>query len=473
MKTNNIIIIGAGPAGLSCALELDKNSKNKEITIFDKNDVVGGLARSYKYKRFYFDVGPHRFFTKNTEVLRLWKDILKSDFIEVPRLTRMYYKNKFFLYPIQIKDVIFKLGFIESYICLLSFIYSKIFLRNHKINSFEDWIILNFGKKLYVTFFKTYTEKVWGIPCSQISSKWALQRIRNLNFTELIKNALNLHKGNRPKTLIDKFYYPTQGAGMLYQKISEILRKSNHSILLNSRIVDIHCSNNRVTQIEYLKNNKRAKQKIDYLFSSMPLTDFILSLKPLPPQNVVEAARALYYRDHITVNLIVKGNPFPDNWIYIHSPEVLMARITNYNNFKPGKKSQKTSPIAVEYFCFKDDSIWNKNDSELIELAKDELEKIKLVDRNDVVEGFIIRETESYPTYYAGHEDSFNIIKNYVEKFTNVQLIGRGGMYKYNNMDHSIYTGMLAARNYNEGYKKYNVWNVNEDAEYLEEARGN
>ncbi len=474
MKKNKgaICIIGAGPSGLGCAYELRKLKQNRNIILLDKNDRVGGLARSIRFNNHYFDIGPHRFYTKNQEVLNLWETVLKKDLIIVKRLTRILYSNKMFLYPVRLKDVIDKLGIKESTVCFLSYIKAKLFLRSLDPKTFEKWITKHFGKKLYSIFFKTYTEKVWGIPCSKIGAEWASQRIRNLNFYEVVKTAIFGERGRKAKSLIDTFYYPKKGAGHFYERLARLLKKNGDRFLLDHEVTSINRSDNRITGIEYKdKNGKKSKGYIDYLFSSMPLTHFIEALSPKPSEVVLEAAKKLFYRDHITVNLLVnKSDLFPDNWIYVHSPEVKMARITNYNNFINNKTpNMKQSGISVEYFVFKNDALWNMTDMELIELAKKELEVAGLVNAEEVADGFVVRESESYPTYYLGHKKYFKILKDYVSRFENLQLIGRGGMYKYNNMDHAIYSGMLAARNYMEGKKRYDVWKINEDAEYLEE----
>ncbi|MCL5783772.1 MAG: FAD-dependent oxidoreductase [Patescibacteria group bacterium] len=474
-KEGNIIIIGAGPAGLGCAYELGKKQTQQQlpkILLIEKNDMVGGLARTNSYKGYRFDIGPHRFFTKNDEILDLWKNALGNQFTEVPRLTRMFYKNKFFLYPVQFKNVLQKLGFQDNIQSFSSFLYAKIFLRKMQPKNFEDWITKNFGKKLFTVFFKTYTEKLWGISCREIGVEWADQRIKNMDFWEVLKTAILGQRVRQAKSLVGKFYYPLLGAGQMYQKLAGTLKEKECLLELNSKVQKIYHQKNKIISLEYQQREKVTKQEVDFLFSSMPLTKFILCMAPQPPKNVVAAAKKLLFRDHITVNLIIKKNPFPDNWIYIHSPEVKMVRVVNYSNFSDKmSKDKKHSVVSVEYFAFQGDEIWTLNDKELIKLAKKELERVKLLTESDVIDGFVVRETEAYPTYFIGHKKYLDTIKNYLSNFTNLQLIGRGGMFKYNNMDHSIYSGILAARNYLSGEKKYDLWEINEDAEYLEEKR--
>ena len=378
------------------------------------------------------------------------------------------YNGSFFTYPIELGEILRKINVWDKMQIITSFMNSKLSLFSDKPKTFEEWCIQNFGKKLYLMFFKNYTEKVWGIPCNELHVKWAQQRIKNLSLTSIIINAVFRGKIPLAKSFIKTFYYPKKGAGSFYKQVVKKSRLTP-SLQLNSTVSGILHDDNKVISLEYVNNNKKKLEKIDYLFSSMPLTHFILSLKPHPPQYIVEAANKLYYRDHITVNLIVKNSrPFPDHWIYIHSPTVKMARITNYSNFNENSKQKKTISLSVEYFAFKNDMLWKKNDKQLLDLAKKEINETGLVDSADVIDGFIIRETESYPTYYLNYDESFEILKHYIGRFLNVQLIGRGGMYKYNNMDHALYSGILAAKNYIFGYQKYDIWNINEDGVYLE-----
>lgn len=471
-KTPKVIIIGAGPAGLSCAYELLNSTPKKdlELTVLDKNNQVGGLSRTEKFKGFLFDIGPHRFYTKNKEVLSLWQQVLGKDFISVNRLTRIFYENKFFLYPVEFIDVLKKLGIKDSVKSAISYIKAKLFLTSLKPKTFEEWITKNFGQKLYSIFFKTYTEKVWGIPCNQIGAEWASQRIKNLDFFQTLLTAVFGQKTNKTKTLINQFNYPLYGAGYFYQMLSNSVIQKGGGVLLSSTVTKIYHQNNKITAVEYIQHSKKTKISVDYLFASLPLTHFIQALNPKPNPEVLRLANQLYYRDHITVNLIInKAHLFSDSWIYIHSPKVQMARIANYSNFsKKMVKEQNHSAISVEYFVFQSDNLWKLSNQQLQELAIKELGKLNILNWDEVVDGFVVRETESYPTYYLGYQDALEKLKSYVEQFTNLQMIGRGGMYKYNNMDHSIYSGQLAAKNYLAGKKIYDLWAINEDAEYLE-----
>ncbi|TSC66086.1 MAG: amine oxidase [Candidatus Berkelbacteria bacterium Gr01-1014_85] len=463
----NIVILGAGPSGLGAGYEFSKHQQ--PVTIFDTHKIIGGLARTIKFKGNLFDVGPHRFYTKDKTVLKLWEETLGTDFLHVPRLTRIYYRNRFFDYPIKAGNVLKNLGLFETGLMLLSYFWAMIAPKKKAI-SFEDWISQKFGKKLYRTFFKTYTEKVWGVPCHEIDARWAAQRIKGLNLTEVITNAL-MPKRAKVRSLISEFRYPTKGAGMMYETMANNLVESGSKIYLEHRCQRINHTGQKINSIELLHKGQIVKVQIDKLLSSIPITDFIKILNPLPEKAVIDAAKTLRYRDHITVNLIIKDRqPFPDNWIYVHSPEVKMARISNYNQFS---HSMTTGPdliaISCEYFCYRDDEIWKMKDEDLVKFATQELEQLKLAQSTEVSEGFVIRELDSYPLYYLGYEDSFNVMKDYLLKFENLTLIGRAGMFKYNNMDHALLSGIYAARN--EYGSNYDLWNINEDSDYLEEEK--
>ncbi len=465
-------ILGAGPAGFGTALELVKHGVT-DIIIIDRNDIVGGLARTEAFDGVRYDVGPHRFFTKNKEINQLWHETLGADFRPVNRLTRIYYRNKFFNYPIKPFDALSKLGFRESLQAILSFAATQ-FSRKPQPRTFEDWITQKFGRKLYETFFKTYTEKVWGIPCSQIGAEWAAQRIKGLDIIQVIRNSLSLDKRNSIKTLVDQFDYPILGAGQMYEVMAEKVVSKGARIILGTRINRIHRKGNDITAIDLVNGDGSvtgicAKQ----YFSSIPLTQFFKMLEPHPSAEVLTAADALYYREHITVNLLVdKDDLFPDQWIYLHSPDVLMARVANYNNFSRAMVQFKPkSALSVEYFVFQHEDLWKKPDEELKGLAVDELVYLGLLERNVVENAWVVRETESYPTYFMGFAEPYNQLKGELNRLENLYPIGRGGMYKYNNQDHSTVAGILAARNYLMlPGAPYNLWDINVDAEYHEGA---
>ena len=469
-KACECCILGAGPAGLGTALELVKHGVT-DITIIERNDVVGGLARTELFDGVRFDVGPHRFFTKSKEINQLWHETLGADFRPVNRLTRIYYRNNLFNYPLKPFDALSKLGFRESMQALLSFAATQ-FSRKPEPKTFEDWISQKFGQKLYETFFKTYTEKVWGIPCSQIGAEWAAQRIKGLDIMQVIRNSLSLGKRNRVKSLVDQFDYPILGAGQMYEAMVEKVVSKGAEVLLGTRVNGIRRKGNEITSIDVTNGDGSlteicAKQ----YFSSIPLTQFFKMLEPLPSTEVQVAVSALYYREHITVDLLVdEENLFPDQWIYLHSPDVLMARLANYNNFSRAMvQFRPKSALSAEYFVFQHDDLWKKSDEELKELAVDELVFLGLLKRSVVENAWVVRETESYPTYFMGFAEPYNQLKCELNRLENLYPIGRGGMYKYNNQDHSAMTGILAARNYLRfPGSPYNLWDINVDAEYHE-----
>lgn len=466
-----LVILGAGPAGLSCAYEFMKHERN--CRVWDKNDVVGGLARTINYKGYRFDVGPHRFFTKNDEVNKMWHEILGEDTLQVKRLTRILYNNRFFNYPLKPFDALFGLGVFVSTRALLSFIWAKWRFSGRGSQNFEEWVVKHFGEVLYKIFFKTYTEKVWGLPCTAIGAEWAAQRIKGLSLSTIIVGALfGQRKGKAQiKTLVDRFDYPKTGAGLVYEKMAKSLIDFGTTIELNTAATVLHRKGSRISSIEGKGREGLKVAEVEHLFSSIPLTEFVMRLMPPAPDDILEAARALYYRDHITVNLILNRRAvFPDNWIYVHSPEVRMSRITDYGNFSEAMLADKSRTcIAVEYFVFAYEEIWASPDKDIIGLAISELNRVGLVRPHEVMDGFVVREKDSYPVYYVGHRPLFDRIKAYVETLENVTLIGRGGMYKYNNQDHSILTGLLAARKYFG--QIHDLWEVNTDGEYLEEKQ--
>jgi len=471
-KSYQCCIIGAGPAGLGAALELSKHGI-RDLIIIDKHKIPGGLARTETFGGVRFDIGPHRFFTKNHEVNALWHDTMGRDFIPVDRLTRIYYKSRYFSYPINVFDTLSKLGPFEALHALVSFVSARIVNQSIPTN-FEEWIIHKFGRKLYNSFFKTYTEKVWGIPCRQISPEWAAQRIKNLDIIEVIKKAIMPNTATNIKTLIEQFDFPILGAGQMYERMCEKISSQGAVFMMSCKVIAINRRGSFITSVD-VKRSDDTHERISasQFFSSIPLTHFFQMLDPPESDLIKRAAESLYFRDHITVNLAVDSDfLFPDQWIYIHSPDVRMARLANYNNFSRkmvGKKN--VSALSVEYFVFKTDDLWNETDDNLKSLAINELSQMKLLKASAVRNAWVVRETECYPTYFIGFQHPYCILQSRVDQFANLFSIGRGGMYKYNNQDHSIFSGILAARNYLKlPGSPFNLWNINIDAEYLENA---
>lgn len=444
-EADRVAVIGAGPAGLAAALELVRHGIAP--IVFERNERIGGLARTIWYKNYGFDLGPHRFFTKNREIEALWTEILGEEFREVPRLTRIFYNGRFFFYPLRPLNTFFGLGPWITCRAVMSYGASRIRRKKSEPANFEEWIVQNFGRVLFSIFFRPYTEKVWGIPCAEIGKEWASQRVRGLNLTEAIRNAIGLRRrGNgTAKSLVERFYYPRLGAGQMYEEMATRIQEAGAQIRLSAPVTKLITEGDRVAALGFGRNGEEWVD-VSHVFASSPITSLVGALTDPPPAEVLEAARALRYRAHLTVNLIAnRDRLFPDNWVYIHSPDVATARVTNYNNFSPDMVARPgTSALSVEYFCFKGDDLWRMTDADLIALAGRELERVALCRQSDIEDGFIVREANSYPTYYLGHGDHFDTLYRYLARYRNLSLIGRAGMYRYNNQDHAMLTGLYA-----------------------------
>jgi protoporphyrinogen oxidase len=469
---SKVIIMGGGPAGLAAAYDLAKN----EIAniVLEKDRQVGGISKTIVYKNYYFDLGGHRFFTKFPEVNELWQEVLAKNFRKTPRLSRIYYRNKFFNYPLTPMNALFGVGIGTTSIIILSYLKAKLFPARSEA-TFEQWVSNRFGKKLYLMFFKTYTEKVWGIPCTAIQAEWAAQRIKGLSLSSAIYNALFKPKNTKIKTLIDEFDYPVYGPGMMYNEMKTKAELSGAAkIYSNSEVIKINHTDFTIKNIEYIDSNGHYQLLAgSHFISSIPITDLILRLDPPVPSAVLAAAQKLRYRSLITVDIIIKQKKiFPDNWIYIHSPEVKLGRIQNYKNWSVNMvpDPQKTS-LGLEYFCDEHDELWELPDTKLFELAAAEVAKIKICRQTDIEDYIIVRVPKAYPVYNLGYKDSLAQIEQYLRQFANLQLVGRYGLFKYNNMDHSIMTGLYASKNIQAGDRRYDTWSINVDDEYQEENK--
>jgi protoporphyrinogen oxidase len=464
------IIIGSGPAG--CAAGVTLSLAGKKYAILDKLDRPGGLSRSIHRNGCTFDVGPHRFFTRSAEVLDIWQRTLQEDLISVNRLTRILYKGKLFNYPLVPINLLFGLGLITSAQAFSSYAYqrAKISLRPRQPVSFEDWIIDHFGSVLYQAFFKHYTEKVWGISCRQISADWASQRIKGLNLTRAVYAALLTKKGSGIKTLVDRFLYPRHGAGSLYERMVDQIIDSGNAYVSNATVTKAHY-NSKGWRLEFqTKSGGCETLWCEHLLSSGPLPQLLHMLDPPPPSWVMASARELAFRNHYCVNLIIRGpvNLFPDNWIYVHSPEQLMGRIANFANFSSQlSREEGVFPVTVELFSSEGDMIDLMTDEDRISLGINEPKQIEFLKPYHLVEdAFVVFSRDAYLLMSTGYEMKLKIIREYLQTFSTLHPIGRAGLFKYNNQDHSIMTGILGARNVLGG--QYDLWSVNEDAEYLE-----
>lgn len=462
MKT---VISGAGPAGLTAAYEACKRGLNP--IVFEKDTEVGGISKTVDYKNYLFDIGGHRFFTKYDEVQKIWNEIMGDDFLVRPRLSRIYYNKKFFYYPLKPINALKNLGLWNSITVLLSYISSQV-KPYRNVDSFEEWVSNKFGKKLFNIFFKTYTEKVWGISCKDIQADWAAQRIKSLSLGKAILNSLGFIGKKRITTLIDEFHYPRRGPGQMWAKTRDLVEKNGGKVYLNSRVIQFNLKDNKIVSVLVNSNGTHQEINGDHFLSTLPLRELIQSIDPAVPDDVLNAALALKYRDFFTVSLIIdKPQIFPDNWIYIHSPEVLVGRIQNFKNWSPEMvpDQQKTS-LGMEYFCFITDEIWRKNDRDLIELGKEELIKLNFASREQIKDGLVIRSPKTYPIYDEGYKGRIETIKNYLSTIKNLQTIGRNGLHRYNNQDHSMLSAIMAIRNILGG--NHQIWDINIDDEYHE-----
>jgi len=460
-----VIIFGAGPAGLTAAYEACKN--RFEPIVFEKDKDVGGISKTINYKNYLFDIGGHRFFTKYDEVKRIWNEILGNDFITRPRLSRIYYNNKFFYYPLRPLNALLNLGLANSFLVVLSYLYSQV-KPYRDVTNFEQWVSNKFGKRLFNIFFKTYTEKVWGISCREIQADWAAQRIKSLSLGKAMLNSIGFLGKNRVTTLIDEFQYPRKGPGQMWNRAKELVEKRGGKVHLKSQVFQLNRKENKISSALVRTNSSLEEAKADYFLSTLPLRELILSIKPAAPNDVLDAAQKLRYRDFFTVSLVI-GKPFifPDNWIYVHSPEVRVGRIQNFKNWSPEMvPNPQTTTLGLEYFCFESDEIWKKDDSQLIKLGIEEVSKLKFAKREQVIDGMVIRSAKTYPIYDEGYKERIETIRDYLSGIENLQTIGRNGLHRYNNQDHSMLSAIVAVRNILG--EKHSVWDINVDDEYHE-----
>jgi protoporphyrinogen oxidase len=471
-KNKHTIVIGAGPAGLTAGYLLSK--QKSQVTVLESDPrYVGGISRTVEYKGFLFDIGGHRFFSKSKKIEDLWSEILPNDLLERPRLSRIYYKGKFFQYPLRALEALWKLGVLESTLCLASYLKWKCFPKKNP-RSFQDWVSNQFGHRLFSIFFKSYTEKVWGMSCSEISADWAAQRIKGLSLGEAIRNALFKKSGPVAKTLIDSFRYPRRGPGMMWEACAEKIRSQSGRVELGSTVSKLEFDSSSLEWIvSYKQGGAPCSERASDLVSSAPLRELVEMIEPRADPLILEAARNLKYRDFLIVVLILRSNrPLPDNWIYIHDPQVQVGRIQNFRSWSSEMvPSEDFVSLGFEYFCFEKDGLWSESDIKLTEKAKTEMERIGLAKAKDVVDACVVRQKKAYPVYDQFYQKNVNLIRQYLEThFPNLHLIGRNGMHKYNNQDHAMMTGILTVENILAGRRKFDVWRVNEDAEYLEES---
>ena len=460
-------VIGAGPAGLSCAYELVK--AGVETDVYEAGPTAGGLARTIELWNQRVDLGPHRFFSKDPRVNKLWLEVVGTDYIMIDRLTRILYKNQFYQYPLKHFDVVKKLGAAETFMCLLSYLRESIWPEESQGSeeTFESWVVRKFGRRLYEIFFKTYSEKLWGIPCTELDADFAIQRIKKFSMLEALKSAFTSNSNSKHKTLVDNFAYPVHGSGLVYERMAEYILTNGGKINLNAPVNRVLNSGRDVSGLE-LKGG--AVKKYDHIVSTMPLTQMVMRLDGVA-QDVIESAKSLKFRNTILVYLNVRGGDlFPDNWIYIHSPNLKLGRITNFRNWSPALYREETGTIlALEYWCNEPDALWSMDDDKLIELGKREMSETGLLKGEDITDGYIQRINRCYPIYSIGYQKKLEPIINYLNGMTGLTVIGRYGSFKYNNQDHSILMGILAADNIVNGAKN-DLWAINTNYEYQESS---
>jgi len=465
---DRVIIIGAGPAGIACAFAL--GSKGKPSLVIERDEEAGGLCRTIDYSGYLFDIGGHRFLSKSDVINRLWNETLGDELLKVQRLSRIYYKKKLFKYPLSFLNTFWNLGMIESFRCIVSYMYCKL-VRPGDDKTFEGWITNRFGKRLYDIFFNTYTMKVWDVPCKDISADWAVQRIRGLSLRVAMKKALLGTKIRNTKAIYEEFYYPRKGPGQFYKKFKELTTQLGTQFLCNNKVTCIKHDGQRMYSIMVKddQENTESEIEIDYLFSSIPLPIFVRSMLPSPPSDVLFAAERLRFRSFLIVNVIIdKENLFPDQWIYVHSPEVRLARIQNYKNWSPDMTADpKRTSLGLEYFCTEGDDLWQMNDVDLIDYAVKELERIGIKSRKRLINGFVIRKANCYPIYSLEYQKHLRVIQDYLRQFLNFQTIGRAGLFRYDNSDQAMLSGILAAKNYLEN-SFVDLWGSGAEQEYLE-----
>ncbi|WP_380788339.1 NAD(P)/FAD-dependent oxidoreductase [Sphingomonas sp. R86521] len=474
--TVDVAIIGAGPAGLTAAYLLGKAGYS--VTVIEKDPTyVGGISRTVEHDGFRFDIGGHRFFSKSQAVVDLWNEILPDDFIERPRMSRIYYEGKFYSYPLRAFEALGNLGLWRSTLCMASYAKAKLQPRN-TVRSFEDWVVNQFGHKLYSIFFKTYTEKVWGMPCDTMSADWAAQRIKGLSLggavIDGLKRSLGLNRkpndGMQTKTLLESFRYPRLGPGMMWDAARDKVLAQGNTILMGhalKQLAEDSAGRWRVTATD--RDGEIVTIDAAHVISSAPMRELAGRLHPLP-QTLPQAA-ALRYRDFLTVALMIKSpDLFPDNWIYIHDSKVKVGRVQNFRSWSPEMvPDADIACVGLEYFCFEGDGLWASSDADLVALATQEMAILGLCDRAHVTGGVVVRQEKAYPVYDEDYRDNVDALRQEIEaRHPTLHCVGRNGMHRYNNQDHAMMTAMLTVRNIQAGARIHDIWTVNEDAEYHE-----
>jgi UDP-galactopyranose mutase len=467
---HKIVIIGAGPAGLTAAYQLSK--RGETATVLEADQVVGGISRTAEREGWRFDIGGHRFFTKVPEVETVWHEILPAeDFLVRPRLSRIYYNGKFFDYPLKAMNALRGLGIKEAVLCVASYAWARVRPPKDQ-TSFEGWTSARFGRRLYNIFFKTYTEKVWGVPASEIKADWAAQRIKNLSLFNAIVNSVLPKRNQKDITsLIEEFQYPKFGPGMMWERATELVMAAGTKVIFNAGVTRIEHDGGRATAVVAESGGIETRYEATEVISSMPISALLKAMSPAPPADVLAAAGGLSYRDFLTIALVVPESAgFPDNWIYVHAPDVKLGRIQNFGSWSPYLVKEGRTCLGLEYFVFEGDELWCSPDADLVELGKRELAKLGLVDAQQVEAGYVVRMPKAYPMYNDTYKANVETLRRWLDaNAPNVYPVGRNGMHKYNNQDHSMYTAMLSVDNIFGA--SHDIWNVNVEADYHEEKK--
>lgn len=472
---HSVCIIGAGPAGLTAAYALSKERHHVMVLEADMH-YVGGISRTVRRGGYCVDIGGHRFFSKSQEIISLWKEILGDDLLVRKRKSRIYYRGRFYPYPLNIITTLYNLGVVESTVCVLSYLKALCFpVASPK--TFEQWVSNRFGRRLFQIFFKTYTEKVWGISCSQLSADWAAQRISGLSLFSAVKNAvlsaMQIKNTDNIKTLTGSFFYPRKGPGMMWERASTAVTDNGSGVVLGAQVTGLSYDQaTRLWEVRYNKEGAIQTYQSAHVLATMPLRELIQSIAHAPV-DIREIATKLRYRDFLIVALVLKDrNTFDDQWLYIHEDNVKVGRIQNFKSWSPEMVPDSSMTCyGMEYFCFEKDSLWSMSDDALVELAKQEIEALNLAVRDEIVDGFVIRQPKAYPVYDHEYQQHIDVIRQWLEQnCPNLQVAGRNGMHKYNNQDHSMMTALCAAKNIIADNNTFDAWKVNQDAEYHEDG---
>ncbi|KKS98635.1 MAG: amine oxidase [Candidatus Gottesmanbacteria bacterium GW2011_GWA2_43_14] len=470
-KIPQTVILGGGLAGLASAYELSR--AGKKVTVLEKWEDVGGLARTIKVGRFAFDTGPHRWYTKSNMVNGWMLKLLGKEVINVPRLTRIYFDKKFFFYPIKLKNAMMGIGLIKAFRAVTDYIIARLKSRLFPsvLHTMEDGYISQFGKTLYETFFKRYSEKLWGTNCRNISIDWVGQRTRGLNFLTILKESV--FKSKSVVSLVDEFSYPDRGVGRIADKMVDFVKKSKGEIKLESEVVTVNCGGGKIVSVVAREKGGEKVYKAEEFISSIPLNSLVESLKPSPPAAILKTAAKLKYRDELQVALFIKKTHItPDTWIYVHPKEIPFMRVMEMDNWSSRLSPAGTTTMVFEVACNEGDRVWKMKDEQVINMIADSfISEFNLIKKEDLIGGHVHRVPKEYPVYHLDYKEDVQILKDYLRQFSNLQIIGRNGTFRYNNMDHSIEMGLYAAWNIIKGERKWDVDSVNIEREYLEEKK--